>query len=67
MLIGFLLVLNLALQCAIKKVQENHVRMEFNGRFQVLFFADDVNLLGENINNTKKIQKLCKSLVRRLV
>jgi hypothetical protein len=37
------------LEHAIKKVQENHEGMELNRTHQVVAYADNINLLGENI------------------
>jgi hypothetical protein len=45
---------NLALKYAIRKVQENQVRLKFNGTHQLLAYADDVNLLEDNLDTIKK-------------
>jgi hypothetical protein len=41
------LLFSVALEYAIRKVQENQVGLKFNGTHLVLVYADDVNLLGD--------------------
>jgi hypothetical protein len=44
----------LALEYAIRKVQENQVGLKPNGTHQLLAYSDLVNLLGDNIDTIKK-------------
>jgi hypothetical protein len=57
------LLLNFALEYAIMKVQETQVGLKLNGTHQLLAYADDVNLLGDNIDTIKKNTKKLISMV----
>jgi hypothetical protein len=48
------LLFNFALEYAIWKIQDNQVGLKFNGTNQLLAYADDVNLLGDDIDTTRK-------------
>jgi hypothetical protein len=39
---------------AIRKVQENQVGLKLSGTHQLLAYADDVNLLGDNMGTINK-------------
>jgi hypothetical protein len=48
------LLLNFALGFAVSNGQENRVGLKLNGTHQLLAYADDVNLLRDNIDTIKK-------------
>jgi hypothetical protein len=45
---------NFDLEYAIRKIQENQVGLKLNGTHQLLAYADDVNLLGDDIDTINR-------------
>jgi hypothetical protein len=45
---------NSAIEIVIRKVLEIQMGMKLNGTHQLLVYADDVNLLGDNIETIKR-------------
>jgi hypothetical protein len=52
------LLLNFVIEYANRKIQENQVGLKLNGTHQLLAYADDVNLLGDNIDYYNKNRNL---------
>ena len=47
-----------SLEYAIRRVQENRIGLEFNGKHQLLVYADDVIMLGENLQNVRENEEI---------
>jgi hypothetical protein len=48
------LLFNFALEYAIRKVQVNEVWLKLNGIHQLLDYADNLNLLGDNMDTVRR-------------
>lgn len=49
---------NFAVEYAIRNVHENKEVLELNGAYWLLAYADNINLLGKNINAFKNLYKV---------
>jgi hypothetical protein len=58
---------NFALEYAFRRVEENQGGLKLNRTQKHLAYADNINIVEENTDNKKKIQKLYHTLVRMLV
>ena len=47
------LLFNFALEYAIRRVQENRIGLDKNGKYQLLVYADEVNMLREHLQNVR--------------
>jgi hypothetical protein len=59
------LLFTITLEYATRKVQENQVGLKLHGTNQLLAYADDVNLLGDNIDIIKhrKVSSLINATI----
>jgi hypothetical protein len=64
---SLIMAVQVVIEYAIKKVQVIQDRLKLNGTHQLSVYANDVNLLNQNINNKNQHTYLCYKQVKRLV
>ena len=57
---------NIALEYAVRKVQANDEGLELNGKNQVFAYADDVNILGDDIDTVKSNANILLGAVQEI-
>jgi hypothetical protein len=55
------LLFNFALECAIRRAQENQGRLKLNGTHHLFAYADDINIAGGNIDIKKNTVALLEA------
>ena len=58
------LLFNFALEYAIRKVQETRLGLDMNGTHQVSAYADDINLIGDDIRTIERNENVLLMLER---
>jgi hypothetical protein len=58
--------LNFTLEHAIRKFQEDQMGLKLNGTHQLQDYADDMNLLGDNRETTKKITETLTDATKKV-
>jgi len=61
------LLFKFALEYAIRKVQENNVGLKLNGTYELLVYADDVNILGGSVHTVEKNTETSVLAIKQLV